>query len=187
MNEVIRAIMDRRSTRGFTDEALTEGEVQTLVDAALAAPTARNTQYWHFSVVHNQALLDEMNDEMTRIITAKKPEGQRGRFDERGYHVFYHAPTVIFISIPEACDSRFAEIDAGIAVENIALAAQGLGLGSVIVGMIADVFEGERAAEFNARIGVPEGWRFAIAVVVGHNSVTKGPHPIGENKVNRVP
>ena len=58
MNEVLKAIQDRRSTRGFSDVQLTDAELQALVDAALAAPTARNAQSWHFSVVQNQELLD---------------------------------------------------------------------------------------------------------------------------------
>ena len=48
MNEVLKAIQDRRSTRGFSDVQLTDTELQALVDAALAAPTARNAQSWHF-------------------------------------------------------------------------------------------------------------------------------------------
>ena len=54
MNEVLNAIQARRSTRGFSDVQLTDAELQVLVDAALASPTARNTQMWHFSVVQNK-------------------------------------------------------------------------------------------------------------------------------------
>ena len=183
MNEVLKAIQARRSTRGFTDEQLTEEQLNALIDAALAAPTARNLQYWHFSVVQNQKLLDELNDDLARILAARLPEGQRGRFEDKGFHVFYHAPTVIFISVPRESDNRFAQVDAGIAVENIVLAAQGMGLGSVIIGMVMDVFLSEREEYYNKALGIPEGYRFAIAAVVGHNTVTKEAHPIGENKV----
>ena len=53
MNEVLKAIQDRRSTRGFNDVQLTDGQLKALIDAALAAPSARNSQMWHFSVVQN--------------------------------------------------------------------------------------------------------------------------------------
>ena len=183
MNEVLKAIFDRRSNRGYSDVQLTEDELKTLIDVALASPTARNTQYWHFSVVQNQALLGEINDELTRIMEANKPEGQRGRFNEKGFHVFYHAPTVFIISAPLQSDSGFTQIDAGIAAENLAIAAQGMGLGSVILGLPKMVFEGEKEARFNAKLGIPEGYRFAIAVSVGHPTLSKEAHPIGENKV----
>ena len=67
MNEVLKAIQDRRSTRGFSDVQLTEEQLSALMDAALASPTARNTQYWHFSFVQDQKILDEMNEDLTRI------------------------------------------------------------------------------------------------------------------------
>jgi len=186
MNEVLKAIQDRRSTRGFSNVQLTDEQLNALMDAALASPSARNTQYWHFSFVQNKEILDELNKDLFEIRFSKLPEGKRGRFDESDFHVFYHAPTVIFISIPEECDNRFAEIDAGIACENIAIAAQGLGLGSVIVGMVKDVFTSEKAGFYNKALGIPEGYRYAIAIVVGNNTVTKEAHPFNRNKISLI-
>lgn len=186
MNEVLKAIQERRSTRGFNDVQLTDEQLQALIDAALASPTARNTQMWHFSVVQNRELLDAFSRDAAALMAASAPEGARGRFDESGFHLFYHAPTVIFISRPADCTSRFVDVDCGIACENIALAAQGMGLGSVIVGMAMDLFLSERGAHYNRAFGIPEGYRFAIAIVVGNNTVTKEAHPIGEGKVNIV-
>lgn len=183
MNEVLKAIFDRRSNRAYSDVQLTEDELKTLIDVALASPTARNTQYWHFSVVQNQALLEEINDELARLMEANRPQGQRGRFNESGFQVFYHAPTVFFISTPIDSDSAFTEIDAGIASENLAIAAQGMGLGSVILGLPRIALLGEKEAYFNEKLGVPEGYRFSIAVAVGHPTLGKEAHPIGENKV----
>ncbi len=184
MNEVIKAIQERRSTRGFNDTQLTEDQLKILIDAALAAPTARNTQNWHFSVVQNKALLDEFSHDAAELIASRLPQGSRGRFDDQNFHIIYHAPTVIFISRPEDCDNRFVEVDCGIACENIALAAQSLGLGSVIVGMAMDLFESDKGAYYKDAFGFPEGYRFSIAIVLGNNTVTKEAHPIGEGKVN---
>lgn len=186
MNEVMKAILERRSTRGFNDVQLTEEQLQTLIDAALASPTARNTQMWHFSVVQNKELLDQFNAELAKLIASKLPEGARGRFEDNDFHVFYNAPTVIFISRPEECDNRFVEVDCGIACENIALAAQGMGLGTVIIGMAKDLFLCERGEYYKKAFAFPEGYQFSIAIVVGNNTVTKEAHPIGENKVSIV-
>ena len=186
MNEVLNAIQARRSTRGFSDVQLTDAELQVLIDAALASPTARNTQMWHFSVVQNKELLDEFCREAAELMQKNTPAGARGRFDSDSFHMFYHAPTVIFISRPEECDNSFVDIDCGIACENIALAAQGIGLGSVIIGLAKPLFMSERGEYYNRTFGIPEGYRFAIAIVVGHNTVTKDAHPIGEGKVNYV-
>ena len=185
MNEVLKAIFDRRSIRSYSEVQLTEEELNTLIDVALASPTARNCQAWHFSVVQNQALLDEIHADLTKIMEARNPQGRRGRFDEAGFQVFYRAPTVFFISIAEE-GNRFAEIDAGIAAENLAIAAQGMGLGSVILGLPKDVFMSEREGYFNEKLGIPAGYHFAIAVSIGHPTMTKEAHPIGPDKVNIV-
>lgn len=177
MNEVLKAIRDRRSIRSYEPEQITDEQLQALLDAALQSPTARNTQQWHFSVVQNRALLDEFSAEDARLI---------GQGDNPDFHLFHGAPTVIFISRPENCDNRFVEVDCGIAVENIALAAQGLGLGSVILGMPMAVFCSDRGAHYAKLLGFPEGYCFSIAIAVGRPAATKEAHPIGEGKINFV-
>ena len=51
MNEVLNAIEQRRSVRGYEDRALTQEQIDALVKAALESPSARNAQPWHFSFV----------------------------------------------------------------------------------------------------------------------------------------
>lgn len=174
MNEVLKAIQDRRSTRGFSDVQLAEEQLQALIDAALASPTARNTQMWHFSFVQDKSVLNALSDHMAQLIG--KPE----------FNVFYNAPTVAFISRPIECANRFVDVDCGIACQNIVLAAQGMGLGSVIIGMVMDAFLSEKGEEYNKAVGIPEGHRFSIAIALGNNTVTKEAHPIEEGKVNIV-
>lgn len=174
MNEVLKAIQDRRSTRGFSDVQLMDEQLQALVDAALASPTARNTQMWHFSFVQNKEVLDALRKHMADQLG--KPE----------YDVFYNAPTVAFISRPVECANRFVDVDCGIACENIVLAAQGMGLGSVIIGMVMDAFLSDKGAEYAKAVGMPEGHRFSIAIALGNNTVTKEAHPIEDGKVTIV-
>ena len=60
-NQVINAIFERRSHRAYQDTQLTQEQLDTLLEAALASPSANNLQPWHFSVVQNRALLDRIN------------------------------------------------------------------------------------------------------------------------------
>ena len=182
MNDIQRGILDRRSTRGFSDTPLTEAELQTLVDAALASPTARNCQDWHFTFVTKRELLDQFSADFRRVMTAKMEPESAGKYAK--YDVLFHPPLCVFITLPEQPGSRFAQVDAGIAVENLALSAQGMGMGSVILGMPKELFDAE--PEWEAKLGFPEGHHFAIAIVIGHNTVSKEAHPIGEGKVHFV-
>ena len=182
MNEIQKGILDRRSTRGFSDVPLTEAEIQTLVDAALASPSARNCQDWHFTFVTNRELLDQFSADFRRVMMAKLQQ----EFAEKhiSYDVLFHPPLCVFITLPEQPSTHFSQVDAGIAVENLALAAQGMGMGSVILGRPLELFNAE--PEWERRLGFPEGHHFAIAIVIGHNTVTKEAHPVGEGKVHFV-
>ena len=184
MNETQRSIMERRSTRGFSETALTQTEIQTLIDAALASPTACNYQDWHFIFLSNRELMRSFSAEYREMLL--KTLSPDARNAKTNYDVFFGAPLVVFITLPETPRSRFAEVDAGIAVENLALSALGMGLGSVILGRPRDVLDGENGKDWAQRLGFPEGHRFAIAIAIGHNTVSKDAHPIGEGKVSFV-
>ena len=53
MNEVIKAILERRTYRSFTDEAVSAEQVRTILDCALAAPSGMGKQTWKFTAVVN--------------------------------------------------------------------------------------------------------------------------------------
>ena len=187
MNETQKSIVERRSTRGFSDVALTEVELKNLMDAALASPTACNYQDWHFCFVTNRALLDEFSREYRAGMLAQiAPDAADVGRKYADYDVFFHAPLAVLITLPEAPKSRFAQVDAGIAVENLALSAQGMGLGSVILGRPMDVFTSETGPAWEKRFGFPEGHHYAIGIVIGHPTTTKDAHPVGENKAHFV-
>ncbi len=183
-NWVLSLLYSRRSHRAYEKTPLTQDQTDALLQAALSSPSAVNRQPWHFTVVRNQELLDEMNREVRRQAMMRSPEMRSPRFADDQFHVFYHAPTVIFLSsVP---GNHYAPIDCGIAVEDIALAAESLGLGSVILGMPRDAFAGEKAEEFRKALQFPEGYDFVIAIAVGVPADTKAPHPVGENKISFV-
>ena len=180
-NETLSLIASRRSHRAYEPTPLTQPQLDALLQAAVESPSAVNRQPWHFTVVRNQKLLDEMNRAVWEQMMKRDSQRRSPRFADRDFHVFYHAPTVIFISgMP---DNPYPPIDGGIAVENIALAAESMGLGSVILGMPRDAFAGDRADEFRKELQFPEGWDFVIAIAVGVPADTKEPHPVKNDRI----
>lgn len=171
MSNVLEAIEKRSSTRGYTAEALTEAELKAVLLAGLQAPTAANKQEIHFSVLKGDApILKELEDEKNLLRNLVKPE----------HNFYYEAPTVIFLSADK--EYKWSPLDAGIAVENMALAAEGLGLGSLIIGCVYDVMRGEKREYFEKAMQFPEGYEYEIAIAVGHKAVTKEPHVFDEAK-----
>jgi len=54
MNSQIQAIVGRRSIRKYTGEPVTDQEVQSLLEAAMSAPSAMATDPWRFLVHHDR-------------------------------------------------------------------------------------------------------------------------------------
>ncbi len=179
MISAIDAIHMRRSIRAYRTEQLTDGQLQAILDAGLAAPSAVNRQPFHFSAVQDQALLTRIN-EATRqqILQAAPDEAAKKNLSDPSWSVFYHAPTVIFLSCPPLSQMRYAQTDSGIAIENMALAAVGLGLGSVILGRPREAFAGPEADEFRKALCFPEGYDFILALAVGYPAEERGAHAV---------
>jgi len=170
-NPVLSAISDRRSIRQYKPEQISEEQLQALLRAAVVAPSARNLQPWHFTVVQDAAVLAEVNAEATTIL------GREG-------DIFYAAPTAIFISADKSSD--WAKLDSGIAVQNIALAAQSMGLGSVILGLPAAAFKGPRSEYFAGLLKFPATHEFAVAIAVGYPDGTKEAHPVEDGRISYI-
>ncbi|MCM1134248.1 MAG: nitroreductase family protein [Clostridium sp.] len=171
MNQVIETIKERSSTRGYTEEALTEAELNALLQAGLQAPTAANKQEIHFTVLKGgNPILDELEEEKNRLHNISSP----------AHNFYYEAPTVVIISADK--DYRWSTLDAGIAVENMALAAESLGLGNLIIGCIYDALRGDKEEYFSKALKLPENYEYQIAIAFGHKSVTKKPHTYDAEK-----
>ena len=117
--EVLEAIINRRSIRRYTGEDVSENEVETLLKAAMYAPSAVNKRPWHFIIFRNKATIDEIvavhpNAGMLRQASV----GILICWDERLQH-----------------DEGYGPVDCAAATQNILLAAHGLGLGAVWVGI----------------------------------------------------
>ena len=165
MSNVIEVIKERSSTRGYTSEPLTDAELQTLIHAGLQAPTAANKQEIHFTVLKgDNPILTELEEEKNRLrnITALE------------HNFYYEAPVVVILSADSSY--KWSPLDAGIAVENMALAAEDLGLGNLIIGCIFDAMRDEKKEYFSKALKFPDNYEYEIAIAFGHKAVNKEPH-----------
>lgn len=182
MNEVLTAIAKRSSTRAYTDEKLTDDEIRALASAALEAPTARNMQEVHISVVGGEnPILKEIDSERKlMMLSGATDEETRAKIESNPNNFYYNAPTLFILSADK--DFKWSKLDAGIAAQSIALAAQSMGLGSLIIGIIDDAMHGNKKENFAKALNFPENHEFAIAVAVGHKAAEKEPHKIDFDK-----
>jgi nitroreductase len=120
--DALSVIHSRKSVRHFTGGEVGRGQLDTLLRAGMAAPTAMNRQPWAFVVVEGRAGLDSLAAVMPRL------PGKAG------------AAIVVCTAATEAAGGReaFALIDATLAGGNILLAAEALGLGAVWIACYPD-------------------------------------------------
>jgi len=181
MNEVLRTIAERYTCRDFLSESPGQGQIDALVEAALAAPSAMNLQPWHIIAVTDKKLIEEIDAAGMEYI--KNDKEWYKRFMDRGGKIFYNAPCIIFIAQD---NSEAAPLDCGIVSQNIALAAHSMGLGSCICGMARYPLMGEKGGQFISRLKFPEGYTFGMSVCVGKIKSGKEPHEIDLSKVTYI-
>lgn len=182
MNEVLKTIAQRSSIREYTNEKLTDEKIKALVTAALQAPTARNMQEVHVSVVDGEnPILREIDTERKLMMLSAAPDEEtKSKIESNPNNFYYSAPTVFILSADK--NFKWNKLDAGIAAENIALATQSMGLGSLIIGIIDNAMRGAKKDYFSKALHFPENYEFAIAVAVGHKATEKEPHEIDFDK-----
>jgi len=183
MNETLKSIAARYSCRDFTGKALTDEQIKSLVEAALAAPSGMNRQPWHVIVVSDKKLIEELDAEGMKILSNAEDKSAYERFMDRGGKLLYNAPCMIIITAEKP---QASAMDCGILTENVALAAHSLGLGNVIVGMASVPLSGQRGDDFKKRLKFPQGHDFSMSVLVGEAKSTKEPHELDMSKVSYV-
>ncbi|MCR4713813.1 MAG: nitroreductase family protein [Treponemataceae bacterium] len=156
MNTLIDFIKQRRSCRAFTTEAVSENDVQTILECALAAPSGMGKQTWQFTAVTDTAKIQKL---------AKAVAAALGR--DSGYTMY--DPAVLIITSNDK-ESRFREVDNACAMENIYLASEALGLGCVWINQINDCFDNEGVRSVLREFGVPDNHGVYGAAAIGYKA-----------------
>ncbi len=142
------AITTRRSIRAYKSDDITDDTLKELFELVKMSPSWANTQCWEFVVVRDKDTKEQLVGTM--------PEGNPAR------RASLEAP-VLIVALGIKGKSGFKKgmpmtnkgdswymFDVGIAMQTFSLAAHGLGLGSVILGL----FDAEKAGKI---LNIPEG------------------------------
>lgn len=171
MNETLHTILNRRSIRSYQPQQISEPELQEILLAGQYAPTGMGQQPWHFTVLQNHELIEKLQILCKATFLHSEKESLRTVALQGGFHIFYHAPTLIIVSGNTKAVSPVE--DCTLAMGNMLLAATSLGIGSCWVHsvmMLQSTPEG--VASFNAlNLGIPEGYAPYAAAVFGYSAV----------------
>ncbi len=155
-NPVLENIFERRSIRSYETTPVDEQRLNLVLEAGIWAPSASNYQTWHFTVVTDPHVIDEINAEGKAFMARSEKESARKRGQDPDAHIFYHAPCVILVSYE--LSHSWAKIDTALAAQNIMLSAHALGLGTCYIGLFTPWLESEDARDYLKKFPIPEGY-----------------------------
>ncbi|AGB40338.1 nitroreductase [Halobacteroides halobius DSM 5150] len=153
-------IFDRRSIRSYTSEPVSEEEIKYLLQAGMAAPSAMNQQPWEFVVIDDREVLDQIPEfhdyaQMVKeapVVIAVCGNQEDLKFDD-----------------PEAAKNYMLQ-DCSAATQNILLAAEEQGLGSVWLGVYP---RKKRRKDVKKLLNLPDKVVPISLVVIGHTNEEK--------------
>ncbi|HEX7483193.1 MAG TPA: nitroreductase [Candidatus Bathyarchaeia archaeon] len=169
LNPVIEVIKSRRAIRSFEDKPMPESAIQTMLEAAIYAPSAINIQPWKFTLITNKDAMKHLSDTAKPALLRMLPDvgdeglaGLKKQLANPQYNIFYNAPLLIFVS---GIKSRYAIYDCSMAAQNMMLAAYTLGIGSCWIGTAVGLANDPKV---KAELGVPEDHEVHAAIIFGY-------------------
>ncbi|MDI7278042.1 MAG: nitroreductase family protein [Anaerolineae bacterium] len=148
----LQTILARRSIRQYTAQPIAPQEIRRLLEAAMAAPSASNRQPWHFVVVTERSTLDRLAE--------AHPYGK----------MLFNA--TLCIAVCGDPQNEYWVQDCSAATQNILLAATGMGLGSVWLGVHP---RPERERAVREILGIPQQQAPLCLISLGYPAEHKEP------------
>lgn len=186
VDEAVELVKDIPTTQYFTDEAVSEDDIETILLSGVNAPSAMNQQPWHFSVITSSSVLQQIADDMSNAMpSGAAPAGapENGADAENAPPAddkavatqntsavkagIADAPLAIVVSC-----STGAGLNAGLACQNMSVTAQLLGYGSKIISSPTIALNGEKQEEYRAVLGIPEDYTAVAILLIGYEDTT---------------
>ena len=152
--EPINTIFARRSIRKYTTKSVSENDIKTMLEAAMAAPSSSNRKPWHFVVVTDRQILEKL--------AMVHPYGK----------MLFEAPLCIAVCGDKTISASTWIQDCSASTENLLLAAVALGLGAVWLGVHPR--EG-RVVPVRKVLNIPETIVPLNLISIGHPAEEKEP------------
>ena len=176
-NEVINAIMSRRSIRQYHPMPVARDTMMQIMTCGINAANGQNKQSWEVRIIDNPAKMQQILDLMVAGNPTIQPDVVRGCM--RG------APVMTFIA--RDLDYDFSAYDCGLLAGNMMLAAQSLSIGSICLGSpVRFINDAENSTDILALLGFSENYELSLCVGFGYANETPAAKPRNINKVQYI-
>jgi len=163
MNQTMETIKNRRSVRQYRPEQIKDEELEKILEAAIYAPTGHNDQPWHFTIVQNRDIIDEINDGAKKVMKEMEMEWISKLGTMEDFNIFHRAPTAMIVSGRK--DATTPVVDCAAAVQNMLLAAENMDIGSCWIGFAKFFFLNPKNME---KFNIPEDHEVHFGVALGY-------------------
>jgi nitroreductase len=176
----VKAIRTRRSIRRFGDRQVERELLIALLEAATWAPSGSNSQSWLFTAIQNEDVLKRLNQLVKEGFQRWTPDDDyppkqsiKERTKNENFNFYYKAPTLIIASNRSNYENAMA--DCSLALENIFLAAQPLGLGSCYINNLHWLRNDTPLRDYLLTLGIPKEHTICSSAAIGY--IEKMPEP----------
>jgi len=156
MNDTIRTILNRRSIREFTDQSISRADLEMIVQCGIYAPSGHNLQTWRFTVIQDQNQISRLKETAARVAKEKNVY----------FYGFQNPNTMILISNDRK--NKNAIQDSACAAENMMLAAQSYGIGSVWQNTLHQISDEPKIRELLREYEIPDTHIVWTALLLGY-------------------
>jgi nitroreductase len=162
--DAMDALFSRRSIRKYTGETITEEVLREILEAAMSAPSAGNQQSWHFIIIDDRKILNEVPTFHPHSLMLRE------------------APVAILVcgDLQLEKHTGYWVQDCAAATENLLLAVHAKGLGAVWLGIYP---REERVAGLRKLLAIPDHVIPFALIPIGHPAESKPPRPVRYNAV----
>jgi nitroreductase len=182
----MKVIQDRRSIRNYTDEPVSDQDLDMILEAARQAPSGENAQPWRFIIVKEADTRKKLGalagggsgrrftaefvtkKMQERFASLEDEEKKKAAFEKltSGQVSAFLADAPVNIVVCGKKDVWDMPYDTSAAIENMLLMVTALGLGACwVIAPCIDIRDEERIKEL---LGMPEGYKAVSIVAVGH-------------------
>ena len=163
MNDTVRNILNRHSVREFEDKRIPRTLLEMIVKAGIQAPSGHNMQAWRFTVVRNKEKIEEL-----KLLIKQTAEKKKVFF-----YGMQNPDTLVIVSNDRRNENGIQ--DSSCAAENIMLAAQSYGIGSVWINALKTICDEPEIRQLLSSYGIPERHIVWSVIAMGY--------PAGEPKI----
>lgn len=171
MNQALECLLTRRSTKKFTDQAVSDKLLDQVLQAGLYAPTGRNNQNVICVAVRDPKVRDQLSRMNGEILGAD-------------IDPFYGAPCVIVVFAN--CEGNTWVEDGSLVMGNMLNAAHALGLGACWVHRARPMFESEEGKALIKEWGLPENMKGIGNCLLGYAAAPPLDKPRKDGRIIKI-